>query len=95
MSMSTSVIGIKPPDEKFKKMYAIYKACETAGVSTPPEVDEYFNDEPPDEAGVLIFMSGACEYEAVKQWEDESGFGYEIDITRLPKDITKIRFVNS
>lgn len=88
MGMSTHVIGFKPPDEKWKKMKAIWDSCETAGVSCPDEVDEYFNGEPPDSAGVEVEIK-SCE------WSDECREGFEIKLDELPKDVKTVRFYNS
>ena len=54
MSMSTHVIGFKPPDEKWKKMKKVWDTCQEAGIDAPKEVVEFFNDCPPDEAGVEV-----------------------------------------
>lgn len=42
MSMSCSIRAVLTTDEEYKKMYAIYKACNDAGVSYPQEVVDYF-----------------------------------------------------
>lgn len=92
MSMSTHVIGIRPPNEKWLKMKKVYDVCEAAGVSAPREVDEFFNDEEPDKDGVVVELS----YETgVSDYNEEMENGYQIDITKLPKDVTIVRFVNS
>lgn len=126
MSMSTNVVGFRPPDAKWEKMKAIYDACETAGVSIPDEVDEYFNGEPPDDAGVKVDLDVDSDEEmeeqpamiqngggfmvpaplqpklkkrkkkgCVKPYHDDMQEGFEVDVTKLPKDVTIIRFYNS
>lgn len=90
MSMSTHVVGFRPPDEKWRKMKAAYDACQLAGISIPDEVDEYFNGETPDEAGVEVEIDSILE-----EWGDDSRQGYQIDITKLPKDVKILRFYNS
>jgi len=92
MGMSTNIVGFKPPDHKFRKMKAIYDACELADVSIPDEVDRFFNGERPDEAGVLVEL---YRHESVSEWQDDSGQGYQVDLTKLPSDIKIIRFYNS
>jgi hypothetical protein len=57
MSMSTHVTGIRPPDEKFKKMLAVWQACEAAGIEVPDEVDDFFNGEKPDPKGVQVDLT--------------------------------------
>lgn len=88
--MSTHVVGIKPPDEKFEQMLEIYQSCEKAGVSIPKEVLEFFNYEEPDEAGVIVNIQDTS---AVDDLGGNSG--YEVDVTLLPPDIKIIRFFNS
>jgi len=90
MGMSTHIVGFRPPDEKWKAMKAIWDACRKADVSVPREVDDFFNGEVPDPAGVEVPLK-----EAVRDWGDESRDGFEVDVTKLPKDVTIIRFYNS
>ena len=52
MGLSTYVQAFRPPDAKWKKMKQAYDACEAAVVPVPEEVDDFFNNEPPDPAGV-------------------------------------------
>ncbi len=94
MSMSTSVVGFVPPDKKFKKMLAVYEACELAGVEIPKEVDTFFNGEIPDPSGVVISLSGG-EHPAVTAWNDDISEGFEVELDKLPKDIKVLRFYNS
>ena len=91
--MSTNVYGIKPPDAKFKEMLAIYNACEKAKIDPPMAVTEFFNDETPDPAGVTVDLEDTKG--ATKPWCDDSQEGIEVDLSKLPKGVTKIRFVNS
>ena len=96
MGMSTHVVGFIPPDEKFKKMLKAYRACEAAGVAIPSDVEKFFNEETPDEAGVRISLTYNKKYkDAVKEYNDGDAMGYEVDLTKLPKDIKVIRFTNS
>lgn len=90
MSMSTHVVGFRPPDEKWRKMKAVYDSCQSAGIDIPDEVDEYFNGETPDEAGVEVEIDSILE-----EWGDDSRQGYQIDIAKLPKNVKILRFYNS
>ena len=92
MGMSTHVIAFKPPDETWHKMKAVYDACTKAGTSIPPEVSRYFDGSAPDPSGVEVSLdkSPAC-----KEYRAEMQNGYEVDLTKLPKDVEIIRFVNS
>lgn len=92
MGMSTHVYGIKPPDAKWKKMKAAYEACQAAGIDPPEELDDFFGGEAPDEAGVLVDL---VESKIATEWEGEMDSGYQVDIKKLPKDVTVIRFINS
>jgi len=90
--MSTRVKGFKPPDDKWKKMKAIWDACEEAGVDTPKRVYKFFDGVPPDESGVEVeLMETPC----CREYREEMRDGYEIEVAKLPKDIKIIRFWNS
>lgn len=91
MSMSTHVVAIKPPDEKWKKMKAAWDACTTAGIPIPDKLYDFFGDTSPDEKGVVI--DGNPKWSSRYSAEGEDGI--EVDLTKLPEGITIIRFVNS
>jgi len=91
MGMSTYVVGIKPPDEKWMKMKAAWEACRVAKIPVPKEIRDFFNDEEPDEAGVVVTLSKPV----VKEWKDDMREGFEVDVTKLDPDIKIIRFYNS
>lgn len=95
MGMSTSVVGFRPPDEQWKKMKKAWDACQEAGIDPPREVDQFFGGEPPDDAGVEVSRTELEKMGAVKQYSDDSVSGYEIDVTKLPKDLKIIRVYNS
>lgn len=96
MSMSTRVVAFKPPGEKWQQMKAVWDACATAGIEALRQVEEYFNEEPPDPAGVEIDRGELIQCGALRDWNDgPHANGYEVDVTRLPKDVTVIRFYNS
>jgi hypothetical protein len=91
--MSTHVIGFKPPNAKFTKMLAAYRACEEAGIGMPVEVEDFFGGEPPDSRGVIVPLSVKT---GVTAWSDgDMRQGYEVDLQKLPKDVTVLRFYNS
>jgi hypothetical protein len=99
MSMSTHVVGSRPADEKWRKMKAVYDACTAASMEVPKEVEEFFGHERPDEAGVKIDLSYDYRtkktHESCSAWKDDMQEGYEIDVSKLPKDVKIIRFYNS
>lgn len=91
MGVSTKVIGIKPADEKYKQMKKIWDSCNEAGIDVPGEVEEFFNFEEPDNSGIRVELKKDVAY-------DYSGYaeaGIEVDLSKLPKDIKILRFVNS
>ena len=95
MSMSTHVVGIKPPDAKFQKMYDAWKACEDAGVEIPAAVDKFFNGENPDPAGVIVDLDETKKGSGVTEYHDEASQGFEVDLTKIDKNIKILRFYNS
>jgi len=88
MGMSTHVLGIRPPDEKWRKMKQVYESCIEMDVEIPPEVWKFFNDEEPDDKGVRVEIPH-------EDWGDESSEGLEIDVAKIPADVKIIRFYNS
>ncbi len=95
MGMSTSVKGFKPPDDKWKKMKEVYDACAKAGVPEPSEVSKFFGYDKPDPAGVTVEEDALIKCGAVKEYSADMQDGYEIDVKRLPPDVTIIRVYNS
>lgn len=95
MGMNTHVVGFKAPDEAWKKMKAVWDACEAAGTAIPSKVLEFFNHEPPEDSGVVIDLE---EENCVEEWKADMEDGFVIDVKELLKthpDITHIRFYNS
>lgn len=92
MGMSTHIEFFKPPDEKWKQMKAVWDACEKAGIDPPEEVDDFFEGEAPNEAGVSV---DAEDSEAVEEVDDGDSRGFKVDVTKLPKDVRFIIFTNS
>lgn len=92
MSQSLHVVGIRPPDEKFEKMKAVWDSCKAAGVPIPEEVESFFEHEFPDESGVVVDIQYEADTVCVTRYEDEMKEGFEVDLTELPADITILRF---
>ena len=89
MSMSTRVRGIVPPDETWKAMKQVWDACVAANVPVPGEVLEFFGDEPPDPAGVIVEIP-------VREYKGGlDGAGFEVDLASVPAHVKTIRFWNS
>lgn len=95
MSRSLNVEGFIPPDEKFKKMKAVYDSCVAAGVPVPEDVQHFFDDIPPDPTGVRISLAYSKKYNAVTDYRGEYSQGYEVALDKLPKDIKVLRFTMS
>jgi hypothetical protein len=91
MSISTHVVGFRPPDAHYLKMAKVWHTCEEAGVEPPAEVSKYFDHVEPDPAGMEVDIA-----KAVTEWTDgDMCQGYEIDVTKLPKGVTIIRSYTS
>ena len=88
MGMSTYIRGFKPPDKKWEAMKKIYDACQEAEMEIPDEVQEYFNYEEPDEAGVEVEIE-------TKEYANDDQEGLEVDLDKIPKGVMTIRFTNS
>lgn len=95
MSMSTHVVGIKPPDDKWKEMKAVYDACAVAGVAVPKAVCDFFDNDPPDDAGVVVSEYDLKKCGALKEYSGDMTAGFEVDLSKVPKDVKIIRFYNS
>lgn len=91
MGMSTHIIGFKPPDEQWLKMKAVWDSCRAAGLPVPREVERFFNDEAPDEQGVIVALKSP----AVREWANDFAAGFEVEIAKLDPTIKIIRFYSS
>ena len=88
MGVSYHVEGIRPPDEKYKKMAAAWKACDAVGIEPPEDVLDFFDGEEPDGKGLKVDISVA-----VTECGPEGMDYYDVDLSKLPKNITIVRFV--
>lgn len=92
MGMSTYVIGIKPADDIWRKMKAIWDACKAAGIEPPQEVEIFFGGERPNESGVEVSLRN---HPAIASSGDDSREFWDVDLSKLPPDVKIVRFVNS
>ncbi len=91
MSMSTHIVGFRPADERWNKMKSIWDACKTGNVIVPAEVEKFFNYEyPADKPGAEVGLG-----KAVTEWRGDMREGYQVDLKKLPPEITILRFYNS
>lgn len=88
MGMSTHVMGFHPPDERFMCMKSIWDKCTEAGVSIPEEVSKFFGHKTPDDVGIQVDIP-------YRKYSGDMVSGIEIDIQKIPPQVTVIRFVNS
>jgi len=91
MGMSTRVEGFKARDKKWEKMEKVWVACTDAGIDLPEEVEDFFEGvNPVGEPGQSVSID-----ECVSEWGADMSQGYQVEIAKIPKDITHIRFSNS
>lgn len=91
MGMSTHVYGFREPNDHWRRMQAVWKACVDAGIEIPGDVDAFFDGEVPDDSGVRVKLPSR----AVRPYSEDMQEGYEVVLDELPEDLTTIRFVNS
>ena len=87
---------IPDTDETYQLNKKVLLACAEAGVDLPVQVAEYFGSKSPyryllDEKLEFPLKKGVHYEEYGEDMEE----GFEIEISKLPKEVTKIRFVNS
>lgn len=91
MSMSVYVHGIRPVTEEYSKKLDIYRSCKELNIQPPEELLEYFEYEShPCEDGIVIDLpSGLMTHSTSMQHCSDY---YDVDLTKLPKDVVKVRF---
>jgi hypothetical protein len=92
--MSTHVVGFMPADDDWNKKAAAYRACEAAGVPVPKELEAFFGDGEPGDPGREVEIEHT---KAVREWNDgdRGCAGFDVEISKLPKDVKIVRFYNS
>lgn len=97
MGMSTHIIAYIPDtDPEYQMHKEVLQVCAKNEVSLPIETAAYFGDSSPQ----LYLLDEKLEVDLVKgihfkEWSDESSQGFEVDLTQLPKGVTKLRFYNN
>lgn len=86
------IVAFRPADEMWRRMKAVWDACLTAGINLPAEVERYFNGEAPDPHGVELAEHQLREAGAVRDWEADMCEGFEVDVSKLPPEVTVVRF---
>lgn len=106
MGMSTSIYGYrKATDSRLRQYAEIGVACVRAGIPVPSEVTELlgniYKGETVDSLIEDHLEVSLTDYrdiiDGVSEFSSEFACGYEVDVDleKLPKDIVKLRFVNS
>lgn len=97
MSMSMHVFAVKPADENYRRKAEAYRACDSAGIPIPAELDAFFGGDGPDPTGTLQHLGhGHTQpkdlHPSVAKYKAEMEDGFEVDITKLPEGTRFIRF---
>ena len=92
MGMSTFVDAIRPADDQWHRMKAVWDTCKAAGVEPTREVSDFFDGNTPDAAGVVISLYGNP---AVREWTGVHQEGLEVTLADLPPNVSVLRFYNS
>lgn len=106
--MSTHVCGLKDNAEH-EKHVTVWEFCMQQKVSLPKETAEYFGWESHEAEGIDPKQMNDGEIEemlevserdlishgCLKEWGDDSRTGFELDVSKIPKDVTRIGFFNS
>ena len=95
MGVSYHIIGIKPADEKYNQMKTIYELCESANVSIPKEVREFFSGTTPGTRGLETYLSEMEPDPLVIEDTSEDDYRLIVDLRKLPDDIKILAFVVS
>lgn len=99
MGMGTSIVGFRDLDEdsEFQKMWKVKLACEEAGIDYPQEVVDYFKYPGEGEECLRSEKAHIDLGDAVQEAPDKMDHeeAWVVDITKLPKECTMIRFANS
>lgn len=91
MSMYSYIQGLKPKTEEYEKKLHIYNACKEINISPPDEILKFF-DGKICEDGIVTELPK----DAIREYADDCCRDFfEVDLTKIPSDVTKIRFVNS
>jgi hypothetical protein len=89
MSVSCEVKGLKPITDDYKKRLEIYKSCIELKISPPEEIRKYFEyDSEPCDEGIIVCL----EEDAVSESIGYTSVYYDVDLSKLPDDVTKVRF---
>lgn len=98
MGMSTHVVLLRDgsSEKHQKKIRAMEALIDAKVVKIPTELLDYFGvcdqgEFDPGTSGLEVKDKDGC----VTAWSDSSRSGYEIDLTKKPQGVVRIRFYNS
>jgi len=99
MSMSTNILFFKDMAASEQDLLDIKKMCDAKGISYPKEVSDFIlsqDDIHPNRS--LVGLKDKDNANMIKycceRWKHDMQDGYEVDLKKLPKEITLIRFYN-
>jgi hypothetical protein len=95
MSMSSHVTGVRDLDGKFADMINLKLACEKARIDYPPDLKAYLKYPAEDVDYLRREMESVDISAAVKEYTRNATDGFEVDLSKLPKECKAIRFENS
>ena len=93
---SLEIVGVRPPDDEWRKMKAIWDSCESADIEPPKEVRNYFGDDGPHEEGICVgvekeVVSEGHEFMTTGVRDGATGDYYLVELAKLPKNITHLK----
>lgn len=92
MGVSYYVQGLKPITDDYKKRLEILNACKELKITPPKEILDYFeHDSSPCEDGIVVSLKE----DIVNKKTDRYHSYLDVDISKLPKGVTTVRFVCS
>jgi hypothetical protein len=94
MGMSVSVKGVRDLSVKFDMMMNIKKVCDNGNVGYPAELDEYFGDMVDEHPDFIRSEMEEMDIEYMETHPDSSNI-FEVDLSKIPEDVSKIRFIMS
>lgn len=84
------IVGFMPPDEEWRKMKAVWDACEEAGVEVPMIVGDFFEWVDPDPRGLEVDLG-----DFLKRYNGEGQCGRELYVEDIPAKVNMLRFYNN
>lgn len=98
--MSTKIKGfISDTNVEYQKHKKVFLACKEAGVDLPKQTAEYFGSDSVDVVEDDL-LEGKLEMKLqlgvhFTNYSADMQDGFEVDLTKLPQGVTKLRFYNS